>query len=78
MTMTVTGGDIMNETKDTVFTVREIDENDPDLIGVPPELIVHSEEELLERLAESERDVREGRVRDAFEMLMEVRQKYCM
>ena len=34
--MTVTGGDIMNETKDTVFTVREIDENDPDLIGVPP------------------------------------------
>ena len=68
----------MNETKDTVFTVREIDENDPDLIGVPPELIVHSEEELLERLAESERDVREGRVRDAFEMLMEVRQKYCM
>ncbi len=68
----------MNETKDTVFTVREIDENDPDLIGVPPELIVHSEEELLAGLAEAERDAEEGRCQGVFEMLMEVRQKYCM
>ena len=64
----------MNETKDMKIIFDGIDESLP--ADVPPELIVHSEEELLDRLNEAEREIEEGKCTDVFEMLMRVRQEH--
>ena len=63
--------------KDTVKTaVQDIFFEEPEDFVPPPEVVVNSEEELLERLAESERDVKNGLFYTEEEFFERLRIKY--